>query len=160
MREYLSILLSLLVAVVIGVVVGLNIPRKSQISPVFEKVDTLYIRDTITQIKPVSVTKKVIDSVLVPVVDTLRVRDTLFIAMERESVRWEDSLSIVYASGIRPQIDSVAHFVTDRIITVETVRTEKAKTRWGVGLVAGYGANHEGLSPFFGVGVSYNLLSW
>lgn len=144
----------------IGGVVGFNIPRNGTELPIETRVDTMVIHDTITHSEPVSVVKKVIEKVLVPVVDSVSVHDTLFVYLEREQVRWEDSLSVVYASGINPQVDSVTHYITERLITIETSVPVKVKSRWGLGLVGGYGVGREGLSPYVGVGVSYNILSW
>lgn len=124
------------------------------------RVDTLYVRDTITVTEAVEITKKVVDSVLVPVTDTLRVHDTLFVYLEREQVRWEDELSVVWASGIQPKVDSVQHRIEHIVITKEIPVEVKLRPRWAVGIQAGYGASREGLSPYIGVGVSYNLLSW
>ena len=118
----------------------------------------MVIRDTIVSYRPKMVTKRVVDSVLVPVVDTLTLRDTLFVFLEREQVTWEDSLARVYASGINPHVDSVIHFTRDLIITKEIPVIKK--TRWGVGVQVGAGAGKDGLTPYVGVGVSYNILSW
>ena len=137
-----------------------RIPRNAPGEPQTIKVDTLVIHDTIKVTEPVSVTKTVVDSVLVPVTDTIRLRDTLYVFMEREQVRWEDSLAVVYASGIDPQVDSVIHFTRDQIIIKEISVIKVKKTRWGLGVQAGATAGKDGVIPYVGVGVSYNILSW
>lgn len=126
--------------------------------PIKEKVDTLFIRDTMTLYEPLFVEKKVVERQLVPVTDTLRLRDTLFVYLDREQVVWQDSLSLVYASGILPQVDSVRHFVESRVITKEI--PVKSSSRWGLGVHAGMGAGKDGLTPYIGVGLSYSLMSW
>ena len=156
-----TILLMIAAAVLSGFAVGRHSAHTRQLPQSKIKTDTLYIRDTLTVIRPVSVARKVIDTTFVPVVDTLRIRDTLFLPLQREQVVWRDSLSAVYASGIMPRVDSVRHYTTDRIIVKELQRTRR--TRWGVGLQVGYGMQLNGqwrASPYVGVGVSYNLLSW
>jgi len=157
-----SILLGIGVGVllVLAFLLGRRIGRNAPVCPVEEKVDTLVIRDTISVSTPVYVTRRVVDSVLVPVRDTMMVRDTLFVLLERQQVAWEDSLARVYASGIDPQVDSVIHFTQDLIITKEIPVIQVKKTRWGIGVQAGVGAGKDGLTPYLGVGVSYNLLSW
>ena len=137
-----------------------RIPRNAPGEPQTIKVDTLVIHDTIKVTEPVSVTKTVVDSVLVPVTDTIRLRDTLYVFMEREQVRWEDSLAVVYASGINPQVDSVIHFTRDQIIIKEIPVIKVKKSRWGIGVQAGATAGKDGVIPYVGVGVSYNILSW
>lgn len=128
-----------------------------------EKVDTLYVRDTITQYKPILEERVVLKKVPVPVTDTLRIHDTLYVYLEREQVVWQDSLSRVYASGILPQIDSVQHYISERIVTKEVTIHVKKPCRWGVGVHAGYGVqlgDQVRTAPYIGVGVSYNILSW
>lgn len=118
------------------------------------QIDTVYIRDTIIVKKAISVTKRVVDSVFVKA-DTVRMRDTLFVYLEREQVKWQDSLSTIYASGINPRIDSVFHYPTTMVVT-KTV-TERPK-RFGIGLQGGIGIGKDGITPYVGVGISYNLI--
>lgn len=131
-----------------------------------EKVDTLYLRDTIVQYEPILEERVVYkrEYVSVPVTDTLWKHDTLYVSLDHEQVVWQDSLSRVYASGILPQIDSVQHFVSERIVTRELTQVVKKTCRWGIGVHAGYGCTlNDGrvfASPYLGIGVSYNLISW
>ena len=152
------------VAVLIGFLIGQKHPQKSPVEPIKEKVDTLLIFDTITLTKPVFVEKIKLDSVYMPVTDTLWKHDTLYVYLEREQIQWQDSLCRVYASGINPQVDSVAHFVQETIITRAISVPVKVKSRWGLGIQVGYGAGVNGkqvyLTPYVGVGISYNILSW
>ena len=152
------------VAVLIGFLIGQKHPQKSPVEPIKEKVDTLLIFDTITLTKPVFVEKIQLDSVYMPVTDTLWKHDTLYVYLEREQIQWQDSLCRVYASGINPQVDSVTHFVQETIITREIPVPVKVKSRWGLGIQVGYGAGINGkqvyLTPYVGVGISYNILSW
>lgn len=157
MRKAFFAALVLAVAVA-SFLVGRESNRNSPSEPLKVKTDTLFRHDTISISAPVYVEKRKIDSILVPVTDTVRVRDTLFVTLERDQVEWRDSLSAVYVSGVRPQVDSVVHFVP-RVDVVRTV-VEKERSRWGLGVSAGYGATREGLSPFIGLGISYSLMSW
>ena len=154
-----AIILSLLISYFIGRRDGLN----SAVETETEKVDTLYLRDTIVQYEPILEERVVLKKVPVPVTDTLRIHDTLYVYLEREQVVWQDSLSRVYASGILPQIDSVQHYITERIVTKEVTIQVKKPCRWGIGVHAGYGVQLGDpirTAPYIGVGVSYNILSW
>ena len=159
-RKYILTGIGVAVAILILFLFDRRIPRNSPQEPQSFRVDTLFIRDTIKVTKPVFVTCRVVDSVLVPVTDTIRLRDTLYVFLEREQIRWEDSLSVVYASGVRPEIDSVIHYAERMVIVKEIPVVRVKKTRWGVGIQAGAGATKDGLTPYVGVGVSYNILSW
>ena len=128
-----------------------------------EKVDTLYLRDTIVQYEPILEERVVLKKVPVPVIDTLRIHDTLYLSLDHEQVVWQDSLSKVYASGIMPQIDSVQHYITEKIVTKEVTIHVKKPCRWGVGVHAGYGiylGEQVKAAPYLGVGISYNIISW
>ena len=162
--QYILTGVGIAVAVLIGVLIGQKHPQKSPVEPIKEKVDTLLIFDTITLTKPVFVEKIQLDSVYMPVTDTLWKHDTLYVYLEREQIQWQDSLCRVYASGINPQVDSVTHFVQETIVTREISVPVKVKSRWGLGIQVGYGAGVNGkqvyLTPYVGVGISYNILSW
>lgn len=144
----------------LGFLVGSRCSRNDPGEPQTPRVDTLFIRDTFKVTEPKYITRRVVDSVPYPVTDTIRMRDTLFVILEREQVTWEDSLSRVYASGIDPHVDSVIHFTQEMVIIKEIPVIQVKKTRWGVGFQAGAGVGKDGLTPYVGVGVSYNLLSW
>lgn len=162
--QYILTGVGIAVAVLIGFFIGQQHPQKLPVEPIKEKVDTLLIFDTITLTKPVFVEKIQLDSVYMPVTDTLWKHDTLYVYLEREQIQWQDSLCRVYASGINPQVDSVTHFVQETIINREISVPVKVKSRWGVGIQVGYGAGVNGkqvyLTPYVGVGISYNILSW
>ena len=162
--QYILTGVGIAVAVLIGFLIGQKHPQKSPVEPIKEKVDTLLIFDTITLTKPVFVEKIQLDSVYMPVTDTLWKHDTLYVYLEREQIQWQDSLCRVYASGINPQVDSVTHFVQETIINREISVPVKVKSRWGLGIQVGYGAGINGkqvyMTPYVGVGISYNILSW
>ena len=162
--QYILTGVGIAVAVLIGFLIGQKHPQKSPVEPIKEKVDTLLIFDTITLTKPIFVEKIQLDSVYMPVTDTLWKHDTLYVYLEREQIQWQDSLCRVYASGINPQVDSVTHFVQETIVNREISVPIKVKSRWGLGIQVGYGAGVNGkqvyLTPYVGVGISYNILSW
>lgn len=147
-------------AILIGFILGRTTRRKGPGEPISPQVDTLVILDTIKVTEPKYITRRVVDSVLIPVTDTIKMRDTLYVFLEREQVTWEDSLARVYASGIRPQVDSVIHFTQEMVITKEIPVVKIKKTRWGIGVQVGGGMGKDGLTPYVGVGVSYNILAW
>ena len=124
---------------------------------IVSRVDTLYIRDTLTVYKPSKVTRTVKDTVRVIVkeaqIDTMH--DTVFVYLPQESIVWQDDRCIVYAHGINPQVDSVTHFNSSAVVTRTVTGRPK---RWGIGVSAGYGMSKDGLSPYIGLGVSYNII--
>lgn len=158
-EKVMTILCVILLVVDIGVL-WQNHQQKTPVEPPEIKVDTLIVRDTIMQYKPIFTDKIKVDSVLIPVKDTIVIRDSVYISMDREKITWRDSLCEVYASGIMPQVDSVRHFREYQYVTIETAIPVKDKSHWGLGINAGYGVGQGGLTPYIGIGVSYNILSW
>lgn len=157
-----SFLLCLVIAsaTFMGFLVGHRCARNDPGETLTPKVDTLFIRDTLKVTEPKYIYKRVVDSIPYPVTDTIRLHDTLFVLLAKEQIRWEDSLAVVYASGINPKVDSVIHHTRTQIITKEIPVIQVKKTRWGIGVQAGVTADKEGVMPYVGVGVSYNILSW
>jgi hypothetical protein len=125
--------------------------------------DTLYIRDTIRIEKPVPKFIKKIDTLLVQTKDTIRLKDTLYLALPREQKTYRDKNYQAWISGYRPELDSIHIFRnTQQIITSTTIQTKHKSRRWGIGIHAGYGLTlHQNIikpTPYIGVGLSYNLL--
>lgn len=122
--------------------------------------------DTIVLEKPVYYAKKVVDTlrIPVPVHDTLRQRDTLWMELPREQKAYRDSSYEAWVSGVQPALDSIWIYAPVQIITVTEKVPVTKRTCWGIGVQAGYGATlHDKtvqLSPYIGIGVSYNILSF
>lgn len=156
-------LTSLVVAVVLSFVAGQRAALNRLVLPQEPKVDTLFIYDTIVSEKPIYKEKKITERILVPVTDTIRVKDTLYLYAEREQIHWKDSLSDVYASGIDVNVDSVRHYVPMKVVTETTEIIIKIKPKWSIGAHVGYGiqlGESVKMSPYIGVGVTYNIFSW
>lgn len=157
-------LAAILIAAAMLIAGGYLIGRSTQPQPrqphEIIRVDTLTVRDTITQIRPISEVLRVIERVAVPVTDTVQLHDTTYVYLEREQVEWSDSLATVWASGIQPRVDSVRHYTQQQIITQQVAVPVHVRRRWGIGVQAGYGASREGLTPYIGVGVSYNFVTF
>ena len=121
------------------------------------RTDTMYVRDTVTVYKPSKVTRTIKDTMRLIVketqVDTMH--DTVYVYLPQESIVWQDDRCIVYAHGINPQVDSVTHFNSGAVVTRTVTGRPK---RWGIGVSAGYGMSKDGLSPYIGLGISYNII--
>ena len=153
-------LLALLVLVPVGFLAGRCTAPQPPVEP--QSRDTVIVThyDTITREKPVYIAKKVVDTV----VDTLRLHDTLFLALEREQRTYGDTTYTAWVSGVEPALDSIRIRQSVRCVTVTERVPIEVSRRWSLGISAGYGAVvQQGgvtLAPYIGIGVSYNLLSW
>lgn len=158
MRNSLAILFSVLVVGAVCFIAGRKTAKTGGFETIVERVDTLVIRDTIVAYKPKYITKRVVDSVVVPVPEYIERNDTIYAVLEREQVVWEDSLARIYASGINPEVDSVFHYRTEKVIN--HIIPVKVSPRWGIGIQGGFGVGKDGLTPYVGVGVQYNIYTW
>lgn len=113
------------------------------------RIDTLKIREIVHKVE----TR--IDTFLVPIFDTLTLRDTLYQILPKTQKYYAETAKFeAWVSGYKPSLDSINIFQkTEYIKIVERVPDK----RWGVGVLGGVGATREGLSPFLGVGVYYKL---
>ena len=149
---------------VVGVVAGFLLSRHFAIKApvpgtVTVKVDTLYLHDTLRVDTPVIVERRVVDTMTVEVTDYLVVHDTAFVKLPREEVEYRDSSYRAVVSGFLPRLEEMEIYRKERVVTIETERVVKARSRWGVGAQAGYGITPAGFQPYLGVGVSFNLFS-
>ena len=137
---------------------------KRDISGYAERGDTLVVRDTIVQEKPVYRTISQVRTEYVPVCDTIRIQDTLFVPVPIETKVYEDSLYRAEVSGYRASLDRLEIYQQERIITQTIPVQVKERKRWGIGVQAGYGVSTPNgkpvLSPYIGIGVSYDLIRW
>ena len=149
-------ILAVIISLLLGFVAGFYCRQKGPQTEPEIRVDTLLVHDTITRYKPEYVVRRIVDTmtVSVPVHDTLRYTDTLFVQLTREQLEWADSLATVWVSGYRPEVDSVRHYTTTQIVTV---RERIPAPRWGVGFQGGIGAGKDGLTPYIGFGIHYNV---
>lgn len=130
--------------------------------------DTVTVVDSIPYYYPVPrdsavvryevVRLRVADSARVTARDTAHVADSVQVVLPITQKVYGDSTYRAYVSGYNPELDSIFVFAPTKYVT--TVVKEKPK-RWGIGLQAGYGYTPgSGMSPYIGIGVSYNFITF
>ena len=156
----LLILLTLLSAVLIFFA-GRWTKRPDVVEVEVVTTDTLTVHDTVRIEKPKYITQKVVDSIYVPVRDTIHLHDTTFVVLQRTQSEYADSLYHAWVSGYDPALDSIHVFTKTQYITTTI---QKPPKHWHVGISAGYGATIRDkqvfLSPYLGVGLTYSLFSF
>ena len=129
-----------------------------------ERIDTLVIRDTFTHYVPQYVHKHTRDTIRVPIRETIH--DTVAVYLPRETRVYEDARYRAEVSGYQPSLDRIDIYTKTEVVTKDVTQVVKKKTRWGLGLSAGYGVTINTTdqtfkpAPYIGVGIHYNLLSW
>jgi len=163
LKSFLGILLIVAVSFLIGARYG---HRKAGIDPeskVIRDTVTCTIHDTITREKPVFRYSYIHDTVRTHF--TTIEHDTVLVDVPIEhKVYQEDSLYRAVVSGPRcgnfePSLDSLVVWPTITTVTIHDTKTEYRNSKISFGIQAGYGAFGKDLSPYIGVGISYNLFS-
>lgn len=122
--------------------------------------DTLWRYDTLTIEKPVPKTRWKHDTTYLALTDTAFIHhhDTTFIPIPRETTYYQDKEYEAWVTGFNTAIDSIKVFPKTAIVEVPVYPKPK---RWGVGLqVGGTYLPKVGPTPYVGIGISYNLLTF
>lgn len=129
-----------------------------------ERIDTLVIRDTLTHYVPQYVHRHTRDTIRIPIRETIH--DTVAVYLPRETRVYEDARYRAEVSGYQPSLDRIDIYTKTEVVTKDVTQVVKKKTRWGLGLSAGYGVTINTTdqtfkpAPYIGVGIHYNLISW
>lgn len=157
---FLILMWVMVIAILASFLYGRKVGREGREVVIKTQVDTLVVFDTIRIKEPLIVERRVVDTMMVEVVDYKVVHDTAFVNLPREEVEYRDTSYRAVVSGFLPRLEEIEIYRQDRIVTIETVKTIKEKPRWGLGIQAGAGISTQGIVPYVGIGVNYNLLSW
>lgn len=175
--EKVMTILCVILLILVGILIGQKYRQKMPVEQPEIKVDSLFIRDTNSFTEPQKESSpdilikeipipvyvadsSVIDSLLNECARLERVSDSLQLVLLRVQRHYSDSTFDAWVSGIDPRLDSIKTYQTNMVITEEIPVIQVKKTRWGLGVNAGYGVGQGGLTPYIGIGVSYNILSW
>ncbi len=164
-NKNLTILVVYVFVVAVAFVCGYGFGRVSHSEGANEGVKTKVVqvikRDTIRLEKPVYLNRVVKECEFVQVRDTVRISDTLMIALPREVKTYGDSTYSATISGIEPQLEGIEIYrkLETQIVTVTQVQKPP---RLGLGVVAGPGVLidprgrvHGGLGVSVGVRYSF-----
>ena len=114
--------------------------------------DSLVIR-YVTKTLPVS--ENVKDSI------RLACGDSVSVDLPITQKEYRDSTYVAWVSGYEPALDSLHIFqktYTTTIYQPEYIKTKPK--RWGLGLQVGAGVTPDKITPYIGIGVSYNIFTW
>ena len=124
--------------------------------------DTLVLTDTIIKFQPKPYKVTIIDTIYLPQQPQKPQKpqkpqiDTLI----RQEVIYKDSTYMAVVGGIEPYLKSIEIYPKTIYVNNNTTTTIKVRSRFGLGVQAGYGYGRNGLQPYVGIGVQYNLIQW
>lgn len=126
------------------------------------RTDTMWMRDTVRETVLVPEVRYLtrVDTVLLLVPgDTVKV--PVLVPISRKVYEGEDYRAVV--SGFRASLDTLDIFRKTQTVTntvVQRVEVPGKSKRWGIGVSAGYALTLQGMKPYIGLGVQYDLISW
>lgn len=150
-----------LASLIMGVVIGITYERNQFPEPFPEQIDSVIIRDTIrdtityTNVVPKYIERERIDTCWVIIDDTIKVQVPIPIS----TYHFKDSTYDCKVDGFKVSMKEMNVYPTTIVKTI-TIKELAKKKHWGIGVNGGYGISKNGLSPYVGVGISYNLWSF
>lgn len=117
--------------------------------------DTIVVRDVVVDtVYNDRIVYRRLPAVEVVKRDTIVKHDTVVVEIPIDTYIAQDSNYYVEATGYDVRFRNITVYPQTHYITEREVRP----SRWGIGVQVGYGMCREGLSPYVGVGVNYNLI--
>lgn len=160
---------SKLLYLIAGVIAGIIASTISNSAGCSRIDEPTIIRDTITTLR--------IDTVKIdrPQPYKVIIRDTVEVNMPRNddaqlppsvgewlyaetTYRGEHYTAVIV--GIGAYLKSIEIYPRTEIRTITTTSQVVKKTRWGVGVQLGLGFGKNGVQPYIGIGISYNIIRW
>ena len=156
------ILLGVIAGLVICFINGWTSCHRTTDKEVITITDTLVLTDTIIKFQPKPYKVTIIDTIYLPQQPQKPQKpqkpqiDTLI----RQEVIYKDSTYMAVVGGIEPYLKSIEIYPKTIYVNNNTTTTIKVRSRFGLGVQAGYGYGRNGLQPYVGIGVQYNLIQW
>ena len=159
MERVKYILLGLITGIVICLLNGLASCHRTTDKEVITITDTLVLTDTIIKFKPKPYKVTIIDTIYLPQ-QPQQPQQPQYDTLIRQEVIYKDSTYMAVVGGIEPYLKSIEIYPKTIYVNNNTTTTIKVRSRFGLGVQAGYGYGRNGLQPYIGVGVQYNLIQW
>ena len=155
----ITYLLGFVTCIVICFISGLASCHRTTDKEVITITDTLVLTDTIVKMHPKPYKVTIIDTIYLPQ-QPQQPQQPQIDTLIRQEVTYKDSTYTAVVGGIEPYLKSIEIYPKTIYVNNNTTTTIKVRSRFGLGLQAGYGYGRNGLQPYVGVGVQYNLIQW
>ena len=156
------ILLGVIAGMVICLLNGWASCHRTTDKEVITITDTLVLTDTIVKMQPKPYKVTIIDTIYLPQQpqQPQKPQQPQYDTLIRQEVIYKDSTYMAVVGGIEPYLKSIEIYPKTIYVNNNTTTTIKVRSRFGLGVQAGYGYGRNGLQPYVGVGVQYNFFQW
>ena len=159
MERIKYILLGVITGIVICLLNGWVSCHRTTDKEVITITDTLVLTDTIIKFQPKPYKVTIIDTIYLPQ-QPQQPQQPQIDTLIRQEVTYKDSTYTAVVGGIEPYLKSIEIYPKTIYVNNNTTTTIKVRSRFGLGVQAGYGYGRNGLQPYVGVGMQYNLIQW
>ena len=159
MKRIKYILLGVIAGLVICFINGWASCHRTTDKEVITITDTLVLTDTIIKFQPKPYRVTIIDTIYLPQ-QPQKPQQPQIDTLIRQEVIYKDSTYMAVVGGIEPYLKSIEIYPKTIYVNNNTTTTIKVRSRFGLGVQAGYGYGRNGLQPYVGIGVQYNLIQW
>ena len=159
MERIKYILLGVIAGLVICFINGWTSCHRTTDKEVITITDTLVLTDTIIKFQPKPYRVTIIDTIYLPQ-QPQKPQQPQIDTLIRQEVIYKDSTYMAVVGGIEPYLKSIEIYPKTIYVNNNTTTTIKVRSRFGLGVQAGYGYGRNGLQPYVGMGVQYNLIQW
>ena len=165
MERIKYILLGVIAGIVIYFINGWVSCHRTTDKEVITITDTLVLTDTIIKFQPKPYKVTIIDTIYIPQQPQQpqkpqKPQKPQYDTLIRQEVIYKDSTYMAVVGGIEPYLKSIEIYPKTIYVNNNTTTTIKVRSRFGLGVQAGYGYGRNGLQPYVGVGVQYNFFQW
>ena len=159
MERIKYILLGVIAGIVICLLNGWASCHRTTDKKVITITDTLVLTDTIIKFQPKPYKVTIIDTIYIPQ-QPQQPQQPQIDTLIRQEVIYKDSTYMAVVGGIEPYLKSIEIYPKTIYVNNNTTTTIKVRSRFGLGVQAGYGLSRNGLQPYIGIGVQYNFMQW
>ena len=159
MERIKYILLGVIAGLVICFINGWASCHRTTDKEVITITDTLVLTDTIIKMQPKPYKVTIIDTIYLPQ-QPQQPQQPQIDTLIRQEVIYKDSTYMAVVGGIEPYLKSIEIYPKTIYVNNNTTTTIKVRSHFGLGVQAGYGYGRNGLQPYVGIGVQYNLIQW
>ena len=106
-------------------------------TPIVQR-DTIVYRDTIREAYPVEIRNETIDTMLVTIRDTLRIKDILYLTLPMERKVYASDEYYAEVTGYKPSLDYIEVFPKTRIIKETITQSVTNRNALSMGMELGY----------------------
>lgn len=87
-------------------------------------------------------------------------QDSTHVSIPISTVQYKTPTYYAIVSGYKPKLEYIETYHETHYVDRNTVQYIKSKPTFGIGIQVGYGISREGMTPYIGIGLTYNIITF